>query len=148
MLPKLVWCGSCGCNLGQSLSNHGPHVFYRQKIQRASWPGKQFNLVNDEEPFGQSRPHVVPYYPVETWLWPSPEGKEGQLAPIPQRCSAGCLKYGQCVLEECESNIQYRSYYNIRCRTSVVVHNAAVQHPLSTVSPDSNLTIMVLQTDA
>ncbi|GFX17084.1 uncharacterized protein TNCV_4266101 [Trichonephila clavipes] len=28
-LPKLIWCGSCGCNLSQSLSNHGPHVFYR-----------------------------------------------------------------------------------------------------------------------
>ncbi|GFX42937.1 hypothetical protein TNCV_5073011 [Trichonephila clavipes] len=32
--------------------------------------------------------------------------------------------------------------------TSVAVHNAAVQHPLSTVSPDSNPTIVVLQTDA
>ncbi|GFT38952.1 hypothetical protein TNCV_388171 [Trichonephila clavipes] len=27
--PKLIWCGRGGCNLGQSLSNHGPHVFYR-----------------------------------------------------------------------------------------------------------------------
>ncbi|GFU90193.1 hypothetical protein TNCV_3873971 [Trichonephila clavipes] len=26
-------------------------------------------------------------------MWPSPEGKEGQLAPTPRRCSAGCLKY-------------------------------------------------------
>ncbi|GFW87929.1 endonuclease-reverse transcriptase [Trichonephila clavipes] len=34
------------------------------------------------------------------------------------------------------------------CRTSVAVHNAAVQHPLSTVSPDSNPTIVVFQTDA
>ncbi|GFU92775.1 uncharacterized protein TNCV_3683221 [Trichonephila clavipes] len=48
-LPKLFWCGSWGCNLGQSLSNHGPHVFYRRKIRRASRPGKQFNLVIDEE---------------------------------------------------------------------------------------------------
>ncbi|GFW20614.1 uncharacterized protein TNCV_1048371 [Trichonephila clavipes] len=39
-----------GCNLGQSLNNHGPHVFYRRKIRRASRPGKQFNLVIDEEP--------------------------------------------------------------------------------------------------
>ncbi|GFW01691.1 uncharacterized protein TNCV_4086061 [Trichonephila clavipes] len=44
----LVW--QLGCNLGQSLSNHGPHAFYRQKIRRASRPGKQFNLVIDEEP--------------------------------------------------------------------------------------------------
>ncbi|GFT11151.1 uncharacterized protein TNCV_1084991 [Trichonephila clavipes] len=48
-LPKLIWCGSWGCNLVQSLSNHGPHVFYRRKIQRASRPRKQFNLVIDEE---------------------------------------------------------------------------------------------------
>ncbi|GFS79655.1 uncharacterized protein TNCV_4241221 [Trichonephila clavipes] len=44
----LVW--QLECNLGQSLRNHGPHVFYRLKIRRASWPGKQFNLVIDEEP--------------------------------------------------------------------------------------------------
>ncbi|GFU87638.1 uncharacterized protein TNCV_2935601 [Trichonephila clavipes] len=49
-LPKLIWCDSWGCNLGQSLSNHGPHVSYRRKIRRASRPGKQFNLVIDEEP--------------------------------------------------------------------------------------------------
>ncbi|GFX46169.1 uncharacterized protein TNCV_2298181 [Trichonephila clavipes] len=49
-VPKLIWCGSWGCNLGQSLSNHGLHVFYRRKIRRASRPGKQFNLVIDEEP--------------------------------------------------------------------------------------------------
>ncbi|GFW19337.1 uncharacterized protein TNCV_256641 [Trichonephila clavipes] len=49
-LPKLIWCGRWGCNLGQLLSNHGPHVFYRRKIQRASRVGKQFNLVIDEEP--------------------------------------------------------------------------------------------------
>ncbi|UYV80129.1 PREP [Cordylochernes scorpioides] len=36
----------------------------------------------------------------------------------------------------------------IKEKTSVAVHNTAVQHPLSTVSPDSNPTIMVLQTEA
>ncbi|GFX54354.1 uncharacterized protein TNCV_3824531 [Trichonephila clavipes] len=36
--------------MGQSLSNQEPHVFYRGKIRRASRPGKQFNLVIDEEP--------------------------------------------------------------------------------------------------
>ncbi|GFV56642.1 uncharacterized protein TNCV_951541 [Trichonephila clavipes] len=45
-----MWSGSWGCNLGQSLSNHRPHVFYRRKIRRANRPGKQFNLVIDEEP--------------------------------------------------------------------------------------------------
>ncbi|GFX05503.1 uncharacterized protein TNCV_1008251 [Trichonephila clavipes] len=47
-----------------------------------------------------------PWIPTDLPL-PSPEGKEGQLAPTPRRCSAGCLKYWQCVLEECESDIQY-----------------------------------------
>ncbi|GFX63958.1 hypothetical protein TNCV_41341 [Trichonephila clavipes] len=37
----------------------------------------------------------------------SPEVKVGQLAPTPGRCSAGCLKNRQCVLEECESDIQH-----------------------------------------
>ncbi|GFW61239.1 uncharacterized protein TNCV_3377541 [Trichonephila clavipes] len=49
-LPKFIWWGSWGCNVGQLLINHGPHVFYRRKIRRASRPGKQFNLVIDEEP--------------------------------------------------------------------------------------------------
>ncbi|GFU93232.1 uncharacterized protein TNCV_4217581 [Trichonephila clavipes] len=49
-LSKFIWCDSWRCNLGQSLSNHGPHVFYPRKIRRASRPGKQFNLVIDEEP--------------------------------------------------------------------------------------------------
>ncbi|GFW49224.1 uncharacterized protein TNCV_3057341 [Trichonephila clavipes] len=43
---KRLWM----CSWGQSLSNHGPHVFYRRKIRRASLSGKQFNLVIDEEP--------------------------------------------------------------------------------------------------
>ncbi|GFW52968.1 uncharacterized protein TNCV_2899041 [Trichonephila clavipes] len=50
ILPKLIWCGTWGCNLGQSLNNQGPHVFYRRKIRKASRPGKQLDLVIDEEP--------------------------------------------------------------------------------------------------
>ncbi|GFS52198.1 hypothetical protein TNCV_4849511 [Trichonephila clavipes] len=80
-------------------------------------------------------------------FWMCSLGKEGQLAPATRRCSTGCLKYRKCVLEECESGIQYRPYHNTRCRTSVEVHNASVQHPLSTVSPDTNPTIVVLQTN-
>ncbi|KFM77487.1 hypothetical protein X975_15885, partial [Stegodyphus mimosarum] len=49
-LPKLIWWGSLECNLGQSFSNHGPHVFYQRKIRRGSRPGKQFNPAMDEEP--------------------------------------------------------------------------------------------------
>ncbi|GFS55795.1 uncharacterized protein TNCV_4497741 [Trichonephila clavipes] len=48
-LPNSIRSGSWGCNLGHSLSNHGPHVFYRRKIRRASRPGKQLNPVIDEE---------------------------------------------------------------------------------------------------
>ncbi|UYV68949.1 hypothetical protein LAZ67_6001758 [Cordylochernes scorpioides] len=44
----LVW--QLGCNLGKSLSNHEPHVFYRRKFRRANRPGKQFHLEIDEEP--------------------------------------------------------------------------------------------------
>ncbi|GFT43270.1 uncharacterized protein TNCV_2521161 [Trichonephila clavipes] len=50
-LPNLICCGSWGCNLGQLLSKHGPHVYYQRKIGTASRSGKQFNLVIDEEPF-------------------------------------------------------------------------------------------------
>ncbi|GFX93051.1 uncharacterized protein TNCV_139951 [Trichonephila clavipes] len=47
-LPKFIWCGSWGCNPGQSMSNCGPHVFYRRKIWRASRPGKKFKLMIEE----------------------------------------------------------------------------------------------------
>ncbi|GFT03431.1 uncharacterized protein TNCV_2985921 [Trichonephila clavipes] len=49
-IVKVDLVGQLGYNLGESLSNHGPHVFYRRKIRRASQPGKLFNLVIDEEP--------------------------------------------------------------------------------------------------
>ncbi|GFU76174.1 uncharacterized protein TNCV_1081231 [Trichonephila clavipes] len=41
-------------HLGQSLRNHGTHVFYRRKIRRASLPGKQFNLGIDEKPLANA----------------------------------------------------------------------------------------------
>ncbi|GFX30495.1 uncharacterized protein TNCV_3461461 [Trichonephila clavipes] len=75
-LPKLIWCGSWGCNLGQWLRNHGPHVFYRQKIRRASRPGKQFNLVIDEEPLDNACHVWSSIILLKYGLWPSPEGKE------------------------------------------------------------------------
>ncbi|GFU96874.1 hypothetical protein TNCV_3979371 [Trichonephila clavipes] len=90
----LVW--QLRCNLGQSLSNRGPHVFYQRKIRRAR----------------------------------QTESNEGQLDPTSRRCSAGCLKYRQCVLEECEGDIRYTPYHTTRCGASVAMHNAAVQHPL------------------
>ncbi|GFX42016.1 hypothetical protein TNCV_4516241 [Trichonephila clavipes] len=37
------------------------------------------------------------------------------------RCCAGCLKYRQCVLEECDSDIQYHPYHHTRRRTSAAV---------------------------
>ncbi|GFY10051.1 hypothetical protein TNCV_1945961 [Trichonephila clavipes] len=48
-IAKVDLVRQLGCNLSQSLSNHG-HVFYRRKIRRASRQGKKFNLVIDEEP--------------------------------------------------------------------------------------------------
>ncbi|GFT30273.1 hypothetical protein TNCV_3467201 [Trichonephila clavipes] len=71
--------------------------------------------------FGQCVTCVVTHYPVVILLWPSPE-------------------------EECESDIQYHPI------SEYLVHDqcdgAAVQHPLSTVFPDSNPTIAVLHIDA
>ncbi|GFX43918.1 hypothetical protein TNCV_4111971 [Trichonephila clavipes] len=58
-------------------------------------------------PESVTREAVVAHYPVEICLLPSPECKEGQLAPTSRRCNAGRLKYQQFVLEECESDIQY-----------------------------------------
>ncbi|GFU30168.1 uncharacterized protein TNCV_3625041 [Trichonephila clavipes] len=49
-MSMLILCGSWRGNLGQYLCNHGLHVFLRRKIQGVSRPGKQFNLVIDEEP--------------------------------------------------------------------------------------------------
>ncbi|GFY12298.1 hypothetical protein TNCV_284011 [Trichonephila clavipes] len=39
------------------------------------------------------------------------------------------------------------SNHDTECRTSVPKHNATVQHPLITVSPNSNLTILMLQAE-
>ncbi|GFY02123.1 uncharacterized protein TNCV_5099841 [Trichonephila clavipes] len=48
---KRLWMCSWGtANQAASTRCHGPHVFYRRKIRRASRPEKQFNLVIDEEP--------------------------------------------------------------------------------------------------
>ncbi|GFY12823.1 uncharacterized protein TNCV_4284811 [Trichonephila clavipes] len=105
----LVWQLG-GCNLGQSLSNHGPHVFYRRKIRRASRLGNQFNLVIDEEHLDNachvwSRIILLKYGCGQALK----VRKDNCVVPTPRRCSAGCLKYRQCVLEECESDIQYRA---------------------------------------
>ncbi|PRD28836.1 UNVERIFIED_CONTAM: hypothetical protein NCL1_31251 [Trichonephila clavipes] len=146
-LPKLIWCSSWGCNLGQSLSNHGPHVFCREKIRRESRPGKQFNLVIDEEPLDNAC-HV--------WLCVMLKYGCGQALKV--RKDNWLKHLGDVALDvKITGNAYKRSarvisnitpYHNTRYRTSVVVHNAAVQHPLSTMSPDSNPTIVLLQKDA
>ncbi|GFU14164.1 hypothetical protein TNCV_1893511 [Trichonephila clavipes] len=86
------------------------HVFYRRKNRRASRPEKQFNLVINEEPLDNechmwSRIILFKYGCGQALKVLAPTG---QLAPTPRRYSDGCLKYPQCVLEECEKNIQYR----------------------------------------
>ncbi|GFV92467.1 uncharacterized protein TNCV_3950771 [Trichonephila clavipes] len=108
-LPKLIWCGCWGCNQGQSLSNHGPRVFYRRKIRRASRPGKQFNLVIDEEPLDNAC-HV--WLRIILLKYGCGEAlkvrKDNCLQHLGDVARCFFLKYRQCVLEECESDIQYR----------------------------------------
>ncbi|GFX01500.1 hypothetical protein TNCV_1864731 [Trichonephila clavipes] len=97
-----------GCVPGVQQTKQLPHV---AKVGLAKDPeseqpaGEAIQSGDGRRTFGQCVPRVVAHYPVEIWLWPSPEDKEGQLAPTSRRCSAGCLKYQQCVLEECESDI-------------------------------------------
>ncbi|GFX15540.1 endonuclease-reverse transcriptase [Trichonephila clavipes] len=70
-------------------------------------------------------PRTVVRYPVGIWLMASAECMEGPRAPTPHRCRAGCSKY----------------------RTSVTMHNATVQQPLTTMSPSSNLTAVMLEAE-
>ncbi|GFS70928.1 hypothetical protein TNCV_2719971 [Trichonephila clavipes] len=84
------------------------HIFLSAKDPESKPAREAIQSGDSQRTFGQCVPRMVAHYPIEIWLWPSPEGKEGQLTPTPRRCSAGCLKYRQCVLEECKSDIQYR----------------------------------------
>ncbi|GFW63714.1 hypothetical protein TNCV_4940061 [Trichonephila clavipes] len=64
----------------------------------------------------------------------------------PQRCSTACSVYLQCVLEGCVIEIQFHPpNHDTESRTSVAMHNATVQPPLTTESPNLNPTIMMLQ---
>ncbi|GFY07241.1 hypothetical protein TNCV_1585961 [Trichonephila clavipes] len=75
----------------------------------------------------------------------SAECMGGPRAPTPQRCRASCSVYRQGVLEGCGSGIQY---HDAGCRISKAMHNATVQQPLTPLSPNSNPTIVMLQTAA
>ncbi|GFX10186.1 hypothetical protein TNCV_1865841 [Trichonephila clavipes] len=66
-------------------------------------------------------------------------------APTSHKYSAGCSIYQQCILKGCGSEIQY---HDTGCRTSVEMHNATVQQPLTSVYLNSNLTIVMLQAEA
>ncbi|GFV34282.1 hypothetical protein TNCV_992031 [Trichonephila clavipes] len=76
----------------------------------------------------------------------SAESMGGPRATTPHRCSAGCSVHRQCVLEE-RVAVKYNTTrnHNTRCRTNVAMHNAAVQQLLTTVSPNTNPTIVMLQ---
>ncbi|GFT56790.1 hypothetical protein TNCV_1268841 [Trichonephila clavipes] len=78
----------------------------------------------------------------------SVECMAGSRAPTPQRYSASCSVYRQCVLERCGSEIQYHLDHDTGCRTNVTMYNATVQQPLTTVSPNSNSTIVMLLAEA
>ncbi|GFT98539.1 hypothetical protein TNCV_1352271 [Trichonephila clavipes] len=71
------------------------------------------------------------------------ECEGGPRAPTPQRCSAGCSVYRQCVLEGDGIEI-----HDTGCRTSVAMRNATVQQPLNAVSSNSNPSIGMLQVEA
>ncbi|GFW08489.1 hypothetical protein TNCV_2775111 [Trichonephila clavipes] len=52
-------------------------------------------------------PRALVHYPVGIWLMASTECMGGPRSVTPQRCSASCSVYRQCVLEGCGSEIQY-----------------------------------------
>ncbi|GFT86190.1 hypothetical protein TNCV_3257691 [Trichonephila clavipes] len=79
-----------------------------QSGEQAGQRKKQFNLVIDEEPLDNACHVWSRIILLKNMAVPNPEGKEGQMSPTPGRCSPGCLKYRQCVLEECERDIQHR----------------------------------------
>ncbi|GFX33372.1 hypothetical protein TNCV_812341 [Trichonephila clavipes] len=83
-------------------------------------------------------PRVVMYYPVGIRLIASAECMIRPRAPTPPRCSVGCSVYRQCILEKCGGEIQYHPNHDTGCRTSVAIHNATVQQPFTTASPNSN----------
>ncbi|GFU13722.1 hypothetical protein TNCV_939481 [Trichonephila clavipes] len=78
----------------------------------------------------------------------SAECMKGTLAPTPQRCSVSCSVYRQCVPEGCGRKHNTIPNHDTRCRTIVAMHDATVQKPLNTVSPNSNLIIVMLQAEA
>ncbi|GFT48468.1 uncharacterized protein TNCV_3822531 [Trichonephila clavipes] len=137
---KRLWMCSCG-TADQAAST-------RCQSLSASRPGKQINLVIDEEPLDNachvwSRIILLKYgccqalkVRKDNWLQ--------HLRDVALDLSSTGNAYQR--IARVISNTA--PYHNTRCRTSVVVYNAAVQHPLSSMSPDSNPTIVVLQTDA
>ncbi|UYV63870.1 CTTNBP2NL [Cordylochernes scorpioides] len=109
-----------GCFLEVQQAKQLPHV---AKVDlRASRPEKQFNLAIDEEPLDNA---------CQVW----------------SRIILLNYGYGQALKRSGRVISNTAPYHNTRCRTSVAAHNAAVQHFFSTVSPDSNPTTVVLQTE-
>ncbi|GFX03289.1 uncharacterized protein TNCV_3555171 [Trichonephila clavipes] len=92
--------------------------------------------------------HVLAPYPVGIWLMASAECMGGPRAPTPQRCGTGCSVYQKCVLEHVQVKLNTTSDHGTGCKTRVAMHNATVQQPLITVSPNSNPTIVMLQAKA
>ncbi|GFV71817.1 hypothetical protein TNCV_946291 [Trichonephila clavipes] len=78
-----------------------PAFFYWRYIGRTSRPRKQFNLMSKEllKTLEDCLPRVVTHYLVGTWLMTSAECMGGLRTPTPQRCSAGCSVYRQCLLK-------------------------------------------------
>ncbi|GFV67279.1 hypothetical protein TNCV_3670341 [Trichonephila clavipes] len=69
-------------------------------------------------------------------------------APTPQRIRAGYSVCRHCVLLGYGSKSNTITNRDTACRTSVAMHNEMIQQVLTTVSPNSNTNIEILQSEA
>ncbi|GFX98492.1 hypothetical protein TNCV_4002611 [Trichonephila clavipes] len=93
-------------------------------------------------------PCVAVHYPYGIWLISSAECMKGPRVPTPQRCRAGCSMYRQCILERYAVKSNTTLNHDTGCRTTLAMHTTTIPQPLTTVSPNLNLTIATLQAEA
>ncbi|GFU27381.1 hypothetical protein TNCV_3906221 [Trichonephila clavipes] len=90
---------------------------------------------------------MVALYPVGIWLMASPESMGGPRAPTPQEWSTGCSVHRQSV-RGYSSQSNTTQNFDIGCKTSVAMYNATFDQTLTVVSPNLNLTNVMLQAKA
>ncbi|GFX53402.1 hypothetical protein TNCV_2946411 [Trichonephila clavipes] len=90
---------------------------------------------------------VIVHYPVGIWLVASAERMRGpplqylRDVELSVQCTGNEYQKGAAVKSNTTPN------HDTGCRTNMVVHNATVTQPLTTVSLNSNSTIVVLQVE-